>query len=56
MEIELKKHNYWSIIDGSITELILTRNPSQTDSEYVTALSEFYLTNLAHKAWKQTNA
>ena len=56
MEIELERHNCWSIIDGSITEPTLTRNPSQTDSEYATALSEFYLTDLAHKAWKQTNA
>jgi hypothetical protein len=28
IKIELKKYNYWSIIDGSITEPILTRNPS----------------------------
>ena len=56
MEVELERHNCWSIIDGSITEPTLTRNSSQTDSEYATALSEFYLTNLTYKAWKQTNA
>jgi hypothetical protein len=56
MEIELERHNCWSIIDGNIIEPILTRNPLQTDSEYAIALSEFYLINLAYKAWKQINA
>jgi hypothetical protein len=56
MEIELERHNCWSIINESINEPSLTRNPTQTDSEYATALSEFYLTNLTHRAWKQTNA
>jgi hypothetical protein len=56
MEIELERHNCWSIIDGSIAEPSLTRVPTQTDSEYATALSEFHLTNPAHRAWKQTNA
>jgi hypothetical protein len=41
MEIELERHNYWSIINKSITEPSLTRNSTQTDSEYATTLSEF---------------
>jgi hypothetical protein len=55
MEIELGKLNCWKLIIRAIIKPILPRSPTQSDTAYEQALSDFYLSNITYEAWERKN-